>query len=82
MADEVQTIKSAEERKKQRDLKKFGKQIQVEKLKERQLKKTEGLEKIKALKKSTVVYYHIHLCWRPRTFTVVILPQQNGRTMN
>lgn len=45
--------KAAAEARKLRDLKKFGKQVQVAKLQERHKEKRETLEKIKALKKST-----------------------------
>lgn len=44
--------KASAEARKQRDLKKFGKQVQVQKLQERHKEKRETLEKIKALKKS------------------------------
>lgn len=44
--------KAAAEARKLRDLKKFGKQVQVAKLQERHKQKRETLEKIKALKKS------------------------------
>jgi len=44
--------KASSEAKKQRDLKKFGKQVQVEKLKEREKEKRTMLEKVKALKRS------------------------------
>lgn len=46
--------KAAAEARKLRDLKKFGKQVQVAKLQERHKEKRETLEKIKALKKSTL----------------------------
>lgn len=44
--------KASAEARKLRDLKKFGKQVQVAKLQERQKQKRETLDKIKALKKS------------------------------
>lgn len=44
--------KASAEARKQRDLKKFGKQVQVQKLQERQKEKTATLEKIKTLKRS------------------------------
>lgn len=47
--------KAAAEARKLRDLKKFGKQVQVAKLQERSKQKRETLEKIKALKKSTSI---------------------------
>jgi rRNA-processing protein EBP2 len=44
--------KASAEARKQRDLKKFGKQVQVAKLQERQKEKTKTMEKIKDLKRS------------------------------
>ena len=50
--------KASSEAKKQRDLKKFGKQVQVEKLKEREKEKRTMLEKVKALKRSTILVWY------------------------
>lgn len=50
--------KASAEARKQRDLKKFGKQVQVAKLQERQKEKTATLEKIKVLKRSKL-FFHI-----------------------
>ena len=47
--------KASAEAKKQRDLKKFGKQVQVERLKEREKEKRTMLEKVKALKRSILL---------------------------
>ena len=47
--------KASVEAKKQRDLKKFGKQVQVERLKEREKQKRTMLEKVKALKRSILL---------------------------
>ncbi|CAG8846517.1 26514_t:CDS:2, partial [Racocetra persica] len=47
-----QRIKASEEARRQRELKKFGKKVQIEKIQERQKKKKEELEKIKVMKKS------------------------------
>lgn len=52
LVEEATNKKAAAEARKLRDLKKFGKQVQVAKLQERQKQKRETLEKIKALKKS------------------------------
>ncbi|ODM18017.1 hypothetical protein SI65_06805 [Aspergillus cristatus] len=49
--DEAANKKASAEARKQRDLKKFGKQVQVAKLQQRQKEKRETLEKINALKK-------------------------------
>lgn len=50
--DEAASKKASAEARKQRDLKKFGKQVQVAKLQQRHKEKRETLEKISALKKS------------------------------
>lgn len=50
--DEAASKKAAAEARKQRDLKRFGKQVQVAKLQQRSKEKKETLEKINALKKS------------------------------
>ncbi|KAF0552000.1 eukaryotic rRNA processing [Gigaspora margarita] len=51
LVNEEQSIKASEEARRLRELKKFGKKIQVEKIQERQKKKKEELEKIKVMKK-------------------------------
>lgn len=56
LVEEATAKKASAEARKQRDLKKFGKQVQVAKLQERHKQKRETLEKIKALKKSTSFY--------------------------
>lgn len=53
LVEEATAKKASAEARKLRDLKKFGKQVQVAKLQERAKEKRETLEKIKALKKST-----------------------------
>lgn len=53
LVEEATNKKAAAEARKMRDLKKFGKQVQVAKLQERQKAKRETLEKIKTLKRST-----------------------------
>ena len=53
MVDEAANKRAAAEARKQRDLKKFGKQVQVAKLQERDKAKRETLEKISMLKRST-----------------------------
>lgn len=52
LVEEASTKKAIAEARKLRDLKKFGKQVQVAKLQERQKAKRETLEKIKTLKRS------------------------------
>ncbi|KAJ2984240.1 hypothetical protein NQ176_g85 [Zarea fungicola] len=51
LVEEASAKKASSEARKQRDLKKFGKQVQVAKLQERQKAKRETLEKIKTLKR-------------------------------
>jgi len=51
LVEEASAKKAAAEARKLRDLKKFGKQVQVAKLQERQKQKRETLEKIKTLKR-------------------------------
>ncbi len=52
MTDEAANKKAAADARKQRDLKKFGKQVQVAKLQERDKAKREMLGKIEVLKRS------------------------------
>ena len=52
LVEEASAKKASAEARKLRDLKKFGKQVQVAKLQERQKAKRETLEKIKTLKRS------------------------------
>ncbi|KAJ3947480.1 rRNA-processing protein EBP2 [Colletotrichum fioriniae] len=52
LIEEASSKKAAAEARKLRDLKKFGKQVQVAKLQERQKAKKDTLEKIKTLKRS------------------------------
>ena len=54
MVDEAANKKAAAEARRQRDLKKFGKQVQVAKLQERDKAKRETLDKINLLKRSTI----------------------------
>ena len=60
--DEAAGKKAAAEARRQRDLKKFGKQVQVAKLQQRQKEKRETLEKINALKKSTLRASNLLYC--------------------
>lgn len=53
LLDETANIKKSEEAKKQREGKRFGKQVQQEKLKERVQTKKEMEERIKGLKRSS-----------------------------
>ena len=53
LLDESATIKRSEEKRKEREGKKFGKQVQMEKLKERERSKKDMEERLKGLKRST-----------------------------
>lgn len=57
MTEEAANKKAAAEARKQRDLKKFGKQVQVAKLQERDKAKRETLDKINLLKRSAISLY-------------------------
>jgi len=53
LLNESSSIKKSEDKRKEREGKKFGKQVQIEKIKEREQSKKEMGEKLKALKRST-----------------------------
>jgi Eukaryotic rRNA processing protein EBP2 len=53
LLDEGANIKRSEEKRKEREGKKFGKQVQMEKLKERERSKKDMEERLKSLKRST-----------------------------
>jgi len=57
LVDMAASKKAAAEARKQRDLKKFGKQVQVEKRQERERAKKETLERIQSLKRSKSAPY-------------------------
>lgn len=52
LLDETAGIKKSDEKRKEREGKKFGKQVQIEKLKERERGKKEMEERLKGLKRS------------------------------
>lgn len=52
LLDEKAGIKKSEDKRKEREGKKFGKQVQIEKLKERERGKKEMEERLKGLKRS------------------------------
>jgi len=56
LLDERAGIKKAEDKRREREGKKFGKQVQVEKLKERERSKKDMEERLKGLKRSKVVF--------------------------
>lgn len=53
LVDDAASKRAAADARKQRDLKKFGKQVQIAKLQERDKTKRETMEKINLLKRST-----------------------------
>ena len=53
LLDESASIKKSEEKRKEREGKKYGKQVQLEKLREREQSKKEMASKLKGLKRST-----------------------------
>lgn len=61
LLDEGATIKRSEEKRKEREGKKFGKQVQMEKLKERERSKKDMEERLKGLKRSasSPVFYFL-----------------------
>jgi rRNA-processing protein EBP2 len=61
LIDEAAGKKAAAEARKQRDLKKFGKQVQVAKLQERDKERKQTMEKIKVLKRSES-FYIVYFC--------------------
>jgi len=56
LVDEAADKQAAQDARKQRDLRKFGKQVQVAKLQEREKQKKETLDKINALKRSMLLH--------------------------
>lgn len=83
LVEEASNKKAAAEARKLRDLKKFGKQVQVAKLQERQKAKRETLEKIKTLKRSTSTAppsppFHIIFC----ILTTFTERQESGNDMD
>jgi rRNA-processing protein EBP2 len=71
LVEEATAKKAAAEARKQRDLKKFGKQVQVQKLQERAKQKRETLDKINLLKRSmSFPLSHLGVCFPP----ILIIP--------
>jgi len=58
LVEEASAKKAAMEARKLRDLKKFGKQVQVAKLQERHKAKRDALDKVKELKRSKLLHLH------------------------
>ena len=62
MTDDAANKKAAADARKQRDLKKFGKQVQVAKLQERDKAKRDTLDKINLLKRSMSKFSNRRQC--------------------
>ena len=71
--DEAAAKKASAEARRQRDLKKFGKQVQVAKLQQRQKEKRDTLEKIDSLKKST---FFTFICLNDRISTNLFIERK------
>lgn len=56
LLDESAGIKKGEEKRREREGKKFGKQVQIEKLKERERSKKDMEERLKGLKRSMFLF--------------------------
>ena len=64
LLDEGAAIKKSEEKRREREGKKFGKQVQMEKLKEREQNKKDMEERLKGLKRSEF----LAIAWPPWIF--------------
>ena len=71
MTDEAASKKAASEARRQRDLKKFGKQVQVAKLQERDKAKRDMMEKVDLLKRSKSSMRILQLVLHPSLISVV-----------
>ena len=71
LIEQATAKKASAEARKLRDLKKFGKQVQIAKQQERAKQKKESLEKIQSLKRST--FPHLSHC-PPAACAVVTAP--------
>lgn len=56
LLDERAGIKKSEDKRREREGKKFGKQVQLEKLKERERSKKDMEERLKGLKRSKILF--------------------------
>ena len=62
LLNEAAGLKKSEDKRKEREGKKFGKQVQIEKLKERERSKKEMEERLKGLKRSNKKLHFSMLC--------------------
>lgn len=60
LLDEKAGIKKGDDKRKEREGKKFGKQVQIEKLKEREKGKKDMEERLKGLKRSALLFADLH----------------------
>lgn len=79
LIDEAASKRASADARKQRDLKKFGKQVQVAKLQERAKETKDTMEKIKALKRSMwSPVSHIHMTHAPVAALCPPLPRSTN----
>lgn len=84
LVEDATAKKAAAEARKLRDLKKFGKQVQVAKLQERAKAKKDTLEKISSLKRSRITifdlafYFPVPFCANE---TITLLKKQSGKNL-
>jgi rRNA-processing protein EBP2 len=76
LVEEAAGKKAAAEARKQRDLKKFGKQVQIAKLQERDKERKQTMEKIKVLKRSESFAFNFGM----DTSVLIDCLQQNAKT--
>lgn len=74
LLDETASIKKSEDKRKEREGKKYGKQVQIEKVKERERSKKDMEERLKGLKRSPSVF------WSEIIFILTYYGLKNGRT--
>jgi rRNA-processing protein EBP2 len=84
LVDEAAGKRASADARKQRDLKKFGKQVQVAKLQERAKETKQTMEKIKLLKRSTCIpklltYRHLCVCVFCFSFYFLYVKTTNSR---
>jgi hypothetical protein len=80
LLDEKAGMKKGEEKRKEREMKKIGKQVQIEKLKERRERGKEEVEKVKGLKRSTSFLTNSFFTdWRVNYILFLFLSSQNAR---
>lgn len=73
LLDETAALKRSEEKRREREGKKYGKQVQIEKMKERERSKKEMEERLKGLKRSAL-FFSLFFCnfWNAMTECVFV----------